>query len=95
MGDIKIDQELVRSLLEDQHPDLAGLEIRAVGGGWDNMMWCFGDEFAVRLPRLTCATALLRSEQRWLPRVAAARMCWPRDLERSGVCAPRRTARRP
>src|SRR5690348_3928121 len=60
MDEVKIDQELVRSLLEDQHPDLAGLEIREVGGGWDNMMWRLGDELAVRLPRLTRAPALLR-----------------------------------
>jgi aminoglycoside phosphotransferase (APT) family kinase protein len=71
MDDIKIDQGLVRSLLEDQHPDLAGLEIREVGGGWGNMMWRLGDELAVRLPRLTRAAALLRSEQRWLPALAS------------------------
>ncbi|WP_432991080.1 aminoglycoside phosphotransferase family protein [Dactylosporangium sp. CA-233914] len=70
MDDIKIDQELVRSLLDDQHPDLAGLEIREVDGGWDNMMWRLGDELAVRLPRLTRAPALMRSEQRWLPALA-------------------------
>ncbi len=71
MDDIKIDRELVRSLLADQHPDLAGLEIREVGGGWDNMMWRLGDELAVRLPRLARAPALLRSEQRWLPALAS------------------------
>src|SRR3954452_19246705 len=67
MDDSEIDQALVRSLLEDQHRDLAGLEIRAVDGGWDNMMWRLGDELAVRMPRLTRAPDRLRSEQRWLP----------------------------
>jgi aminoglycoside phosphotransferase (APT) family kinase protein len=71
MDDIKIDEELVRSLLQDQHPDLAGLEIREVIGGWDNMMWRLGDELAVRLPRTQRAPALLRSEQRWLPALAS------------------------
>jgi aminoglycoside phosphotransferase (APT) family kinase protein len=71
MDDIKIDQELVRSLLADQHPDLAGLEIREVDGGWGNMMWRLGDELAVRMPRFTGAPALLRSEQRWLPSLAS------------------------
>lgn len=71
MDNVKIDQELVLSLLEEQHPDLAGLEIREVDGGWDNMMWRLGDELAVRLPRLTRAPALLRSEQRWLPALAS------------------------
>jgi hypothetical protein len=32
MDDITIDRALVRSLLADQHPDLAGLEIREVDG---------------------------------------------------------------
>ncbi len=36
MDEIKIDEDLVRSLLQDQHPDLAGLEIREVIGGWDS-----------------------------------------------------------
>src|SRR4051794_12839667 len=70
MDDIKIDLALVRSLLEDQHRDLAGLEIRAVDGGWDNMMWRLGGELAVRMPRLTRAPDRLRSEQRWLPALA-------------------------
>jgi aminoglycoside phosphotransferase (APT) family kinase protein len=68
---IKIDEELVRSLLQDQHPDLAGLAIREVVGGWGNIMWRLGEELAVRLPRLARAQALLRSEQRWLPALAS------------------------
>lgn len=70
MDDITIDQQLVRSLLEDQHPDLAGLQIREVDGGWGNVMWRLGDELAVRMPRMAGAPALLRSEQRWLPSLA-------------------------
>ncbi len=66
-----IDQELVRSLLADQHPDLAGLELREVDGGWDNMMWRLGDDLGVRLPRFANAPALRRPEQRWLPDLAA------------------------
>lgn len=70
MDDLTIDQELVRSLLADQHPDLAGLEIREVDGGWDNVMWRLGDELAVRMPRFGRASGSLRSEQRWLPALA-------------------------
>jgi aminoglycoside phosphotransferase (APT) family kinase protein len=62
---------LVRSLLEEQHPDLAGLELREVGGGWDNLVWRLGDELAVRLPRSARAAAVLRSELRWLPALAS------------------------
>jgi aminoglycoside phosphotransferase (APT) family kinase protein len=67
---IDIDEELVRSLLREQHPDLAGLELREVVGGWDNRMWRLGEDLAVRLPRTPRAAALLRTEQRWLPELA-------------------------
>jgi aminoglycoside phosphotransferase (APT) family kinase protein len=70
MDGVEIDEALVRSLLREQQPDLAGLAVRAVPGGWDNMMWRLGDELAVRMPRTPRAPTLLRAEQRWLPVVA-------------------------
>lgn len=65
-----IDEGLVRALLADQHPDLAGLPLRAVDAGWDNAMFRLGDDLAVRLPRRAAAAALIAHEQRWLPRLA-------------------------
>ncbi|MCC5477608.1 aminoglycoside phosphotransferase family protein [Streptomyces barringtoniae] len=65
-----IDASLVSSLLRAQHPDLAGLEVRRVPGGWDNQLWRVGGELAVRLPRTPGAPDLLRKEQRWLPALA-------------------------
>lgn len=76
MGDLTIDEELVRSLLREQHPDLAGLRLRPVAAGWDNRLWRLGDELAVRLPRTPRAPSLLRKEQRWLP-VLAPRLPLP------------------
>lgn len=67
---IAVDEELVRGLLAEQHPDLAGLEIREVDGGWGNQMWRLGDEFAVRIPRMKGAPELLRTEWQWLPSLA-------------------------
>jgi aminoglycoside phosphotransferase (APT) family kinase protein len=66
---IDIDETLVRSLLREQHPDLAELALRVVAGGWDNRMWRLGEDLAVRLPRTPRAPSLLRAEQRWLPSV--------------------------
>jgi aminoglycoside phosphotransferase (APT) family kinase protein len=66
---IDIDETLVRSLLHEQHPDLAELALREVDGGWDNRMWRLGEDLAVRLPRTPRAPSLLRAEQRWLPSV--------------------------
>jgi aminoglycoside phosphotransferase (APT) family kinase protein len=66
----RFEQDLVRALLRDQHPDLADLALSEVGGGWDNQLWRLGEELAVRLPRTERAPALLHTEQTWLPMLA-------------------------
>jgi aminoglycoside phosphotransferase (APT) family kinase protein len=70
VGEIEFEEALVRALLREQHPDLAGLELRRVAGGWDNQMWRLGPDLAVRMPRTERAPSLLRAEQRWLPQLA-------------------------
>jgi aminoglycoside phosphotransferase (APT) family kinase protein len=70
LDELKFEQDLVRALLRDQHPDLADLELRDVSGGWDNQLWRLGEELAVRLPRTERAPALLHRERTWLPRLA-------------------------
>ncbi|MER6812599.1 aminoglycoside phosphotransferase family protein [Spirillospora sp. NPDC000708] len=74
--EIEISADLVRELLREQHPDLAGLAVREVAGGWGNQMWRLGDELAVRMPRTAGAPELLRKECRWLP-VLAPRLPLP------------------
>lgn len=59
--------ELVRTLLEAQHPDLADLQLRKLAHGWDNVMYRLGDDLVVRLPRRAAAADLARHEQQWLP----------------------------
>jgi aminoglycoside phosphotransferase (APT) family kinase protein len=76
MGGTEVDARLVRALLREQHPDLAGLELRWAATGWDNQMWRLGDDLAVRVPRTERAPALLRKEHRWLP-VLAPRLPLP------------------
>jgi aminoglycoside phosphotransferase (APT) family kinase protein len=68
--DLLIDEGLVRTLLKEQHPDLAGLDLRLVEGGWDNQLWRLGEELAVRLPLTERASGLLRKEYHWLPGLA-------------------------
>jgi aminoglycoside phosphotransferase (APT) family kinase protein len=70
LRDLVIDEELVRSLLTEQHPDLAGRDLRLINGGWDNQMWRLGDDLAVRLPRTERAPALLVKEHRWMTELA-------------------------
>ena len=79
MDEFRFEQDLVRALLAEQHPDLADLELRDVAGGWDNQQWRLGAELAVRMPRTERAPALLRTEQRWLP-VLARRLPLPTPI---------------
>ena len=63
---------LVRSLLRDQHPDLADRPVTPLGNGWDNVLFRLGTDLVVRLPRRGVADALMVEEQRWLPRLTAS-----------------------
>ncbi|MEV6976850.1 aminoglycoside phosphotransferase family protein [Kitasatospora sp. NPDC093806] len=67
----EITAELIRDLLHDQHPDLAGHPVTLGARGWDNQLWRLGDDLAVRLPWATgSADALLRKEHAVLPALA-------------------------
>ena len=69
-AEVEIDDALVRSLLRDQFPDLADLDVVEVASGWDNVIYRLGDELTVRLPRRAVAAVLVEHEQRWLPTFA-------------------------
>jgi len=69
-AEVDIDEELVRGLLRDQHPDLAHHPVRLEATGWDNATYRLGEHLAVRLPRIEAGARLLANEQRWLPTLA-------------------------
>jgi aminoglycoside phosphotransferase (APT) family kinase protein len=69
-AEVDITVELVRSLLTEQHRDLAGLAIVEGANGWDNVMYRLGDDLAVRLPRRKESARLAGHEQRVLPVLA-------------------------
>ena len=73
---IEITADLVRDLLQVQHPDLAGMTIREVAGGWGNHMWRLGDELVVRMQRMDPTPDRQLEERRWLP-VLAPRLPLP------------------
>ncbi|ULR48068.1 aminoglycoside phosphotransferase family protein [Streptomyces deccanensis] len=75
-GEIEITADLVRELVREQHPDLAGLTVREVAGGWGNQMWRLGDELAVRMQRMDPTPEHQFKERRWLP-VLAPRLPLP------------------
>src|SRR6516164_9130358 len=68
-SEVAIDEALVRALLVEQHPDLAGLRITSTSAGWDNHLFRLGDHLAVRLPRRGLASDLILHEQQWLPKL--------------------------
>jgi aminoglycoside phosphotransferase (APT) family kinase protein len=75
--ELEITADLVRDLLRDQHPDLAGRPLSPGARGWDNQLWRLGEDLAVRLPWATeSADALLLKEHQWLP-VLAPRLSLP------------------
>lgn len=69
-AEVAIEADLVRTLLREQHEDLASLPLAKVGEGWDNTLYRLGDDLVVRLPRREMAAVLLVHEQRWLPELA-------------------------
>jgi aminoglycoside phosphotransferase (APT) family kinase protein len=69
-AEIDIGEPLVRALLTEQYPDLAGLALVEIASGWDNAIFRLGEDLSVRLPRRALAAALVEHEQRWLPELA-------------------------
>jgi aminoglycoside phosphotransferase (APT) family kinase protein len=69
-AEVSVSEDLVRRLLQEQHPDLSALPLRFVDEGWDNVTYRLGEELAVRLPRRHAAVPLLAQERRWLPEVS-------------------------
>ncbi|QOR70904.1 aminoglycoside phosphotransferase family protein [Ruania alkalisoli] len=69
-AEVHIDEDLVRRLLADQHPELAERPLRVVANGWDNVMVRLGSTLLARLPRREAAARLVEHEQLVLPRLA-------------------------
>jgi aminoglycoside phosphotransferase (APT) family kinase protein len=70
-AEVTVDAALVRRLLRAQHPDLAGLPLRRIGAGWDNVVLRLGPELCVRVPRRARAAPLIATELAWLPGLAS------------------------
>lgn len=68
-AEVAIDDDLVRRLLEAQHPGFLSDALVLVDEGWDNVTYRVGADHAVRLPRREVAVQLIRNEQRWLPTI--------------------------
>ena len=70
IDDLDITDELVRRLLDEQFPDLAGLRLRRLDpGGTVHFIYRLGEELSVRLPRRRGPTTPGSDELEWLPRL--------------------------
>ncbi|WP_212846008.1 aminoglycoside phosphotransferase family protein [Catellatospora sp. IY07-71] len=69
-NEVPVDEAVVRSLLDAQRPEWAGLSLSLAGAGTENTMYRLGDDLLVRLPRTQDKARSLRKEQEWLPRLA-------------------------
>jgi aminoglycoside phosphotransferase (APT) family kinase protein len=69
-AEVPVSVDLVRRLLLEQHPELAGRTVEVLANGWDNLVCRLGDDLLVRLPRRAAAAELVAHEQRWLPLLA-------------------------
>lgn len=78
LSDFEITTDLVRRLVQRQHPDLAHLPVHGRVEGWDNVTMRLGHDLAVRLPRRAIAVDLARLEHEFLETVA----------DRLGVAVP-------
>ncbi len=66
--EIPIDVDLVRRLIETQHPRYAALPLKRLdAAGSTNVLFRLGDHLLVRLPRQPGGTAGIDVERRWLP----------------------------
>lgn len=70
LPDHPVDEALARRAVADRFPELAGIEPRHLGRGFDNDVWRFG-ETVFRFPRRAVAVPLLEIEARALPYLAA------------------------
>jgi aminoglycoside phosphotransferase (APT) family kinase protein len=69
--ELDVNEDVVRSLLNAQMPDLADLALTKVEPwGTDHAIWRLGSDLVVRLPRIHWATGQADLEAEWLPRLA-------------------------
>ncbi|MEU6304361.1 aminoglycoside phosphotransferase family protein [Streptomyces chartreusis] len=67
----RIDEALVRRLVDTQFPQWAGAPLKLLDpAGSDHVIYRLGEELSVRLPRHAGAIGQARKEFRWLPRLA-------------------------
>ncbi|WP_172200504.1 phosphotransferase [Saccharibacillus qingshengii] len=65
----EVDEELARTLIDRQFPQLSAKPVKRLGWGWDNTVFLIGDEYMFRFPRRTVAVGPIRTEGKLLPKL--------------------------
>jgi aminoglycoside phosphotransferase (APT) family kinase protein len=69
--EVDVPESLVRSLVDSQFPEWAGLTLKAVAAfGTDHRLFRLGEELLVRMPVYAGSADQARSDAKWLPRLA-------------------------
>lgn len=69
-AEVTVDEELVRTLLREQFPELDAASARRFAEGWDNSVWVVEERWAFRFPRRQIAIPGVERELAVLPRLA-------------------------
>jgi aminoglycoside phosphotransferase (APT) family kinase protein len=68
-AEINLNPAFVKNLVQRQFPELAHLEIKFLGEGWDNQNYRLGEQYIVRVPRRKLGADLIENELTWLPKL--------------------------
>lgn len=70
-SEIEVGEELARTLIAEQFPDVDVMSLRRLGEGWDNTVWATEEDIAFRFPRRELAIPGVKREMAILPGLAA------------------------
>ncbi|ANF96688.1 phosphotransferase [Paenibacillus bovis] len=65
----RVNEELARTLIGRQFPQLSSKQVKRLGWGWDNTVFLIGDEYVFRFPRRAIAMGSIRMEGQLLPKL--------------------------
>ncbi len=68
-AEIKIDTQMVRSLVNSQFPEFSKHPVSFLSEGYDNTLYRLGDAYLIRVPRRGLGAELINHEIEWLPKL--------------------------
>lgn len=69
-ADWEVSEQLARTVIYGQFPDLTSLPIELLDSGWDNVVFRVGDDYVFRFPKRHVSVELIIKEGMLLPKLA-------------------------